>query len=721
MSGCPTEDRLRRLLLDHAGAEETAVEGHVEACEACQQVLAELARRFGTCPRPRPDRLPEDGRAVDDPADYFLRRLGQEAVPEGWLPPRVAGRTGVSTLLGPTGAAVSAEVPDVPGYRVLDVLGRGGMGVVYRAWQVRPNRVVALKMVLAGTHAGREELARFRTEAEAAARLQHPNIVQVYEVGECPPSGGNPPLPYFAMEFVGGGSLAQQLGGTPLPVRHVAQLLETLARAVHHAHQRGIVHRDLTPANVLLTDDGAPKITDFGLAKDLLLGSARRTRTGAIVGTPSYMSPEQAGGSSRAIGPATDVYALGAILYEALTGRPPFKAETPLETIAQVVSNEPVTPVHLQPRVPRDLETICLKCLQKEPARRYASAQDLAEDLKRFLSHQPVQARRTRAVERGWRWCRRNPWLAAMTTAAACLLVVVTAVSTVSAIWLAERSSTALAAKKDATDKLWDSLMAQARAGRFSRRQGQRFQSLRALEDAAKIRVTPELRNEAIACMALPDLRIAGQWDGWSAGVGMVEFDNRLERYARTDGDGNVHVHWVADGTEVGSVAGPDDWPRLSPDGRLLAVRTKDRAEVWDFSGPEPVSVLNVQPAVAYAFSPDGAQFAVGSPDGSITIHDLASGRVKRRLEPVTPFPAWVDCAFQPRGHQLATTTATGVQVRDLDTGRVVAELIHPGGAKASAWHPDGALLAISGKDSQISLWDVLALKQAKVPVGFRR
>jgi serine/threonine-protein kinase len=270
-----------------------------------------------------------------------------------------------------------ADLPTVPGYEIVGVLGRGGMGVVYQARQVGLNRLVALKMVLAGVHAGPEDLARFRLEAEAVAKLQHSNIVQIYEVGE---ADGRP---YLSLEFVGGGSLTQKINGTPLPVRRAAQLVETLARAMHAAHQRGIVHRDLKPANILLTDEGTPKITDFGLAKRLDVETGH-TRSGAILGTPSYMAPEQAGGRGKEVGPASDVYALGAILYELLTGRPPFKAETPLDTVMQVMEREPAPPRLLNAAVDRDLEAICLKCLEKDQRHRYESALALAEDLTRY-------------------------------------------------------------------------------------------------------------------------------------------------------------------------------------------------------------------------------------------------------------------------------------------------------------------------------------------------
>jgi serine/threonine protein kinase len=321
----------------------------------------------------------------------------------------------------------------VPGFEILRELGRGGMGIVYQARQVTLQRTVALKMVLNGAHAGPKELARFRAEAGVLARLQHPNIVQIYDVGE---AGGRP---YFALEFVAGGSLVQYLHGKPQPIRPAAQMVETLARAVHAAHASGVVHRDLKPANILLVpsnqgptggpENGSnvnaltaergvpnaiPKITDFGVAKCVAgdgeaAGLRSPTATGELLGTPQYMAPEQAAIPRQPVGPAVDVYALGAILYELLTGRPPFTGETTLDTLLQVLHIEPVSVTSLQPNVPRDLETICLKCLRKDPRKRYGSALELAEDIQHFLRDEPVRARPIRPVERLWRWVRRYP------------------------------------------------------------------------------------------------------------------------------------------------------------------------------------------------------------------------------------------------------------------------------------------------------------------------
>jgi serine/threonine-protein kinase len=313
-----------------------------------------------------------------------------------------------------------SALPRIPGYAVEAVLGRGGMGIVFRAKNLRLNRVVAVKMMLAGAYAGRREKEQFRQEAEAVAALRHPNIVQLHDVGEY---DGRL---YFTMEYVEGGSLARALTGTPQPVRTAAETIATLAEAMQAAHASGIVHRDLKPSNILLTANGTLKIADFGLARrfDGTEGPVV-TLEGRRIGTASYMAPEQALGAATgatACCPSIDVYALGAILYELLTGRPPFRAATVAETVQQVISQEPAPPSRLNDQVPRDLDTICLKCLHKEPQRRYATAAALADDLKRFLEGRPILARPVDRIERVWRWCRRNPMAAAFVAAALVLL-----------------------------------------------------------------------------------------------------------------------------------------------------------------------------------------------------------------------------------------------------------------------------------------------------------
>jgi tetratricopeptide (TPR) repeat protein len=307
------------------------------------------------------------------------------------------------------------KLPVFPGYETLSRIGQGGMGVVYKARDLELGRFVAIKTIAAGSHPSPAERARFRAEAHAVARLQHPNIIAIHSIGE------HDSRPYLSLEYAEGGSLSTRLAQNPLATRQAAELVETLAKAVHVAHQAGIVHRDLKPGNVLLTADGVPKVSDFGLAKLLDTDSAR-TVSGQILGSPSYMAPEQAEGHAKDVGPAVDIYALGAILYQCLTGKPPFVGESQLETLKLVTTTEVVLPRRLRPDVPRDLETICLKCLEKKPAQRYATAFDLALDLGRFNRGEPVRARRIGAARRLFKWARRHPW---QTTSAATVSVAI--------------------------------------------------------------------------------------------------------------------------------------------------------------------------------------------------------------------------------------------------------------------------------------------------------
>jgi tRNA A-37 threonylcarbamoyl transferase component Bud32/tetratricopeptide (TPR) repeat protein len=358
-------------------------------------------------------------------------------------------RDGGETHTSGTGTRPVLSRPEVPGYEILDELGRGGMGVVFKARQQKLNRVVALKMILSGTDADDQDRTRFRTEAEAIARLQHPHIVQVFEVGE------HAGKSYLSLEFCEGGSLEKKLRAGGLPAGQAAHLVETLARAVQAAHERQVIHRDLKPANILLTAEGAPKVTDFGLAKKLDQ-QAGQTHSGTLLGTPSYMAPEQARGLNKELGPAVDIYALGAILYECLTGQPPFREDSLWDTVTQVIEQEPIPPRRLRPKVPRDLETICLKCLSKEPARRYATALALAEDLHAFQTGEPIRARRVGRTERVWRWCRRNRGVAVLS---AVVLVCVLAGVGVAAYLIAERDrSAAQFTTARQVQDLWDQL-----------------------------------------------------------------------------------------------------------------------------------------------------------------------------------------------------------------------------------------------------------------------
>jgi serine/threonine-protein kinase len=461
MAADPRVEQLLEELLDLGGTSE-------EVCRACPELVPQVRAGW--------QRL----RAVAAEVDALFPEpiLADGATPPGAAPPVLP----------------ASDLPRIPGYDVQAVLGVGGIGVVYKAWHLRLNRAVALKMLLAGAHARPVEMTRFLREAEAVAGLRHANIVQVYEVGDLDGQ------PYFTMEFVEGGSLARKLTGTPHPAGQAAALVATLAEAMQVAHQGGVVHRDLKPANILVTDDGTPKITDFGLAKRLE-GDAGLTQSGVPMGTPNYMAPEQARGQAHAIGPAVDVYALGAVLYELLTGRPPFRAATSAETVQQVISQEPAPPSRLNDQVPRDLETICLNSLHKEPARRYASALALANDLRRFGEGRPIQARPLGWAERSWHWGRRNPAAAALVAMGLALI----GLALGGGIWLVQQrierhAEAAHLRSQVSTD------VAQA----ANLRKGFHFREARALLEQAGLRLEPagpdDLRRQVYQARADLDL-----------------------------------------------------------------------------------------------------------------------------------------------------------------------------------------------------------------------
>ena len=399
---CPTDQSLRRMLAgDSTEQDAVAVERHVGECTACQsaieRILAEDDPSAPPIEQTKQEERPSYLEKLRESPPSFLSDRSPALTPPA--PPRKTGDDNVPPTVIP--------LPELPGYEILGELGRGGMGVVYKARRLSLNRLAALKMILGGAHAGTQAEARFRAEAEAVARLHHPNIVLIYHVAE------HEGRPFLEMEYLEGGSLADRFRGEPMPPQEAATLIVSLSRAVEAAHQAGIIHRDLKPANILLTREGIPKVADFGLAKLLDSGSAL-TRSDAIMGSPSYMAPEQAEGKAHELGPAVDIHALGVLLYEMLTGRPPFRGATVAETLEQVRSAEPLAPSRLVPRLPRDLETITLKCLEKSPSRRYPSARELAEDLQRYLEGQTILARRASAAERAAKWARRRPAIAAM-------------------------------------------------------------------------------------------------------------------------------------------------------------------------------------------------------------------------------------------------------------------------------------------------------------------
>jgi WD40 repeat protein/tRNA A-37 threonylcarbamoyl transferase component Bud32 len=581
-------------------------------------------------------------------------------------PPTIAP----ATRSAPSGTdSTMHAAASVPGYEIEGELGRGGMGVVYRARQVKAGRSVALKMILSGAHAGSGELARFVREAEVVARLTHPNIVPVFEVGEY--QG----LPFFSMELVSGGSLDRRIAGTPQPPQQAATLVEKLARAVQAAHEAGVIHRDLKPANVLLVESSdtpleksTPKVTDFGLAKRLDQANGP-TQSGDVMGTPSYMAPEQARGLAKSVGPAADVYALGAILYELLTGRPPFRGATALDTLQQVVAEDPVAVRRLNPQVPRDLETICLECLRKEPPRRYTSAAKLADDLGRFLAGEPVVARPVGALERAAKWAKRRPAVAGLS--AFSLLLAVAGFALVTWQWrVAVLAREAAAHQRGLAEEAEERAIKKARNEATARQAEARA---RRAETTAR-KAEEQARAEAVAELYRSNLAFA--YSAWLDGDSLRALELLNESPAEHRLWEWHHVRRQLDSgvlTLVGDIARASG-VAFGPGAKLLAVGCPNEKQVklYDQAGSLRRELTAGQ-VEAVAFSADGGRLAASGPDGAIHLWD-------------------------PAGKKLRT-------------------LWHPGGVTALAFSPGGRRLASAGADKTVRLWD---LEQGKAALTFR-
>jgi eukaryotic-like serine/threonine-protein kinase len=746
-SSCPDPRDLERLVLGQLPSQEQdALEEHVGRCARCGQAISRLQAEdpLIEAMRVRADAIAASERVL---VEGLIGQLKALAVPPRRSAPGQSARETPAALLAvetppaadgqpaPGGtrqryaflapAQAADEIGGLDGYRVLGVLGSGGMGVVFRAEDPPLKRVVALKVLLDTRCAEPRYLARFRGEAESAARLQHPNIVQVFKIGE------HEGRPYLVLEYVAGGDLAEHLAGRPQPPRASAELLATLAGAVHHAHQMGVVHRDLKPANILLQSAGfgTPKITDFGLAKRL--DEEGLTQTGDLLGTPSYMAPEltRGHGPGADSGPAADVYALGAILYEALTGRPPFQAPTVLETLEQVRTQEPVPPRRLQPGVPRYLETICLKCLHKEPQRRYRSAEALAEDLECWLRGEPIQARRVSVPGRAWRWCRRNPRPALMTAAVALVAMVG---ATVGAMYYEARAR-AIQESRSLRELQGIAWLDLARQCVRLPRQGRRLETQKILDRVAASRkeIVPgplldqldlQARSLYAASLGVPD-------------VAEVATYNRLPRHFSQTWP--VALHPDGEAMVIGTDQGPVYWargqepratfarklqeldpraarPRLwySPDGKRLAFAPPAGGlQLWDgaVTGFKELQPLGTSPVLAVGFDPQSKTLWACCRDGRVRSWSLPEGKegvtseLRRGADP--EFQA---AAFNAEANRVAIGDAKGsVRLYEVN-GKAQKELPRATmEVQTLAWSPDGHLVAVGSKGGIVQIFRV--------------
>lgn len=602
-------------------------------------------------------------------------------------------------------------------YELLEEIGHGGMGRVFKARHTKLKRVVALKMILAGQLATDELVQRFRNEAQAAAKLDHSGIVPVFEVGE---QGG---LHFYAMGFVEGESLAARVASGPLPPRDAAEIVRQVAEAVHYAHEQGIIHRDLKPANILLVrlpenarstgSSGSPqfdsdsppgssrrfaeqstlpdhagitrnleaKVTDFGLAK-LLDSDSGLSLTGLVLGTPSYMPPEQARGQHRDVGRAADVYSLGAVLYCLMTGRPPFQAASHSATLDQVLHQLPVPPRQLNPSLPRDLETICLKCLDKDPSRRFSRAIDLAQELRRFLNREPIHSRPTGRGEKLWRWCQRNPVVAGLTAGVAAALLLGTIVSSYFAIQ-------ALTEAKRANDKA-DEAVSNLYAANINQAQYS--------WESARVATTLELLDRWIPKPGEMDRR---GWE-WYYLKRLCDSNSRTLK---------GHVGWVRSVT-------------FSPDGRNLASGSADHTiKLWDVVARNELRTLqgHTDQVWTITFSPDSQQLASASWDGTVKLWDVATGQVSRTLKGHSGHAQGV--SFSPDGGQLATAGGedNSLKLWSVATGQELQTFKgHTSGIMGVTFSPDGNRLVSAGYDGTVRLWDAKTGQQLRSIAGHR-
>ena len=614
-------------------------------------------------------------------------------------------------------------------YELIEEIARGGMGVVYTARQIGLARIVALKLIAGGKLATAEAEMRFEREAQTAARLHHPNIVAIHDYGR---AAGHA---YFSMDYFPEGDLAHRMTGQAFAQREAAELLEKIAVGMAYAHREGVLHRDLKPSNILINGAEA-LIADFGLSA-LIEAGCDLTAVTRVLGTPHYLAPEGFAGGSGAMSVTSDVYALGAILYEMLTGRPPFGGAGASQLPALIATCEPVTPRRINPAVDRDLETICLKCLEKDPARRYASAELLADDLRHFLAHEPIVARPVSPPVRFLRWGRRHPALAS----AWLLVFALAVVSSLAAVviqkgrnqiqlhWVRARQ-----AEQTAKDRLWDAQLAHALALEHTGRIGQRFDALDALAEAAKIRVTPELRDAAIDTLTQTDLRKRREWTACASTNDQMAFSPDLASYVVAKQSGLVEQRDIStdqiissfDTAEVGKLVVV---PIFSQDGKRLLLRGSDHSVgVWNLATGKMIcrkadcpipDWAKAELATDLSWAPAGTEFCVASNGGGLDFCDAKDGRVTRHwASSLRPFST----RYSPDGRLLALADPGQKKVILLDLASLEIRwtLDVPAAACNLAWQPDGAQIALAGQDADIRLVDAASGRIVREIKGHR-
>jgi WD40 repeat protein/predicted Ser/Thr protein kinase len=602
-------------------------------------------------------------------------------------------------------------------YELLEEIARGGMGVVYRARQISLNRTVAIKMILGGHLANPAEVQRFRAEAETAAHLQHPNIVAIHEVGEH--SG----QPFFSMDLVEGRNLSQLVRDEPLPSRKAASYLKTIAEAVQYAHSCGVLHRDLKPSNILIDENDQPHVTDFGLAKRLD-GDASLTITGQVLGSPSFIPPEQAAGRKDAIGPASDVYSLGANLYHLLTGRPPFVAETMTQTLRMVAENDPVSPRLLNAGVSRDLETICLKCLEKDPRRRYATAQEFVDELARFLRHEPIQARPANAVEKLWRWCRRKPALAS----AFALLFIVAIGSPIAVYRINQERKLAQRHAADSRERLLRQALAN---GNRLVDEKNYFSALPWFAEAADLspsssdKETIHILRIASVIREAPKLLHMWFHDKYA---NSAEFSKDGQYLVTASDDGTVCVWDVNTGEPLSPSqrhATSVNRASFSPDGSRVLSAGLDNARIWNARTGKGEVYLAHSNLMDGIFSPDGRLVATADSRGIVKLWESSTGHAfgPSLLHPKRPSSAEPrHLAFSPNGEKLLTACfGPEVCVWDVATGSLILSLTEIPHVRSAAFSPDGTRIATASWANVAHISDALTGKEMTPPLRHDR